>query len=244
MSETIRNAEEKREPFTIELEEPLDFEYDAKVSFLTSDKLGLAVNQLCRSVFADYEGCKIEISQKNELTLSLLFRHEVNRDESKCYGVELCSAKKTNNSTIDRVRGRDWAVQNGDRYTLTDDAKEAITPWLKGNLRANNGKINWGAIISEYSENVNMYSYKTEQFTKVSGLDLNVICSLLFGKKDSKGDNVVYDVQYKGVANAVPGINFAGTSQKLILWVNQINFDKLQKTYIDLGLGSPSSIIR
>ena len=243
MSETMHNAEEKREPYVAELDQPLAFNYDAEAQILTSMRLGQSINAFFKEVFADYEGCKIEVSQRNELSLSLVFRHEANRDENKHYGVELSAAKKTHNSTLDRSRGKDYALLHGDRYTLTEDGMDIITPLVRPNYKTQNGKINWGQIIADFSEGNTMYTWKTEQFTKVSGLDLNFVCSLLFGKKDQDGNNVVYMVDYRGVAG-VPGFSIGGAAQNFVLWINRINVDKLQQTYADLGLGSTSSIIR
>ena len=245
MSETNKNAEEKREPYVVELETPLKFEYDAEASVLTSTKLGSLINEYFRLVFpGDYEGCKIETS-KNGLALSLCFRHETNRTEDTIYGVELSTAKKTNNNLLDVTRRRDFVVQHGDRYSLTQDGEDIIKPLLQRGYFGNNGKVNWGAVISEISEGTygNMYSMKTTQFTKISGLDINAVCALLFGKKDADGNAVVYDVSLKAALNGAPGMN-SMANQILVLWVNRINYDKLCETYRDLGFGTVSSIIR
>lgn len=244
MSET-RNAEEKRQPYVVEPEEPAKFEYDAEASILTSTKLGSMFSDFFRLVFpGDYEGCKIEAGQKG-LSLSLCFRHEVNRTEGTVYGVELSTAKKTHNNVLDATRRRDFAVQHGDRYSLTQDGEDMIKPLLQRGYILQNGKVNWGAIVSEYSEGSygNMYQMKTTQFTKVSGLDINAVCALIFGKKDADGNAVVYDVNLKGALNSAPGMN-PMANQLLVLWINRINYDKLCETYRDLGFGTVSSIIR
>ena len=245
MSET-RNVEEQREPYVIELEEHVPFSYDAAASILTSTQLGTKISNLFRLVFpGDYEGCRIGVTNRGP-ELSLIFKHAVNRDENIVYGVELSSAKKTNNSTIDRIRNRDHAAQYGDRYSLTDDAKDA----LKGLLRreylnsAGNGKINWGNLTSEEAFPAGtFYAAKNEQFTVIKGLDLNLVCGLLYGNKDADGNNVVYTVDVKG-ALGNPGFNMTDANKTYILWVNRINNDKLQETYASLGLGMVSNIIR
>lgn len=248
MSETMKQAEEKREPFVAELDENLPFKYDAQASILTSTALGAAINEYFRAVFADYEGCKIMSGPKG-LSLSLCFKHipAERRDPELHYGVELSTARKTSNQTLDRIRTRDFAVQYGDRYSLTNDGEDIIKPLLLRTCFSPNGKVNWGSIISETAEPVygnSMYGMRSEQFTLINGIDINAVCSVLYGKKDAEGNAVVYEVSLRGALNGgIPGMNNAA-NQILILWINRINCDKLQETYAALGLGSVSSIIR
>lgn len=244
MSEMNKNAEE-RKPYAPELEEPLKFEHDVQASILTSTQLGDKINEYFRLVFpGDYEGCKFEIV-KNVISPSLIFRHP-KHVEGEVYGVEMSSAKKTNNSTLNRIRTRDFQAQYGDRYSLTQDGEDVIKPLLQRQHIQNNGKVNWSAVISEYSEPTygNFYSMKNEQYTKVSGLDINLLCSVLFGRKDADGNKVIYLVDMKGTLNQNIGYNVVGANQVYILWINRINYDKLCETYNALGIGSVSSIIR
>lgn len=248
MSETTNRAEEKREPYVAELEESLPFKYDAQASILTSTALGSAINEYFRAVFADYDGCKILSGPKGP-SLSLCYKHipSDRRDPELHYAVELSTARKTSNNTLDRIRAKDYAVQYGDRYSLTKDGEDIIKPLLLRTCYSPNGKVNWGSVLAETSEPVygnSMYGLRTEQFTQVNGIDINSVCSILYGKKDTNGDAVVYEVSLRGALNAGgPAMgNFA--NQILILWINRINCDKLQETYASLGLGSVSSIIR
>lgn len=241
MSETTKSAEEKREPYELELEEHVKFTYDAEASILTSTKLADLVNEAFKASFPDYAGCKIEMTQ-TRLSLSLHFKHEVNRRDDLLYAVELSSYKKTQNSTINRTRQRDYFASNGDRYTLTDFGKDTLAPFLfRGYF--NNGKPNWGAVVSEISEPTygGIYAGRSEQFTKISGLDLNRVCEFLFGAKDEDGNPVAYTVDMKGT---VGGQNIVGNNAVFILWVNRINVAKLSETYRDLGLGSVSGFVR
>ena len=249
MSETNK-PEEKREPFVAELDESLPFKYDAQASILTSTALGSAINEYFKAVFADCEGCKI-VSNQRGLSVSLVFKHipAERRDPNLHYGVELSTARKTSNQTLDRIRTRDFSVLHGDRYSLTQDGEDIIKPLIIRNNSyfSQNGKILWGSILSEIAEPVygnSMYGMRTEQYTLVSGIDINAVCSILYGKKDAEGNAVVYEVSLRGALNAgVPGLN-STANQILILWINRINCDKLQETYAALGLGSVSSIIR
>lgn len=242
MSETINNTEE-REPYAVELEEPLKFEHDVEASILTSGKLGSLANEYFKAAFpGDYEGCTIEYNHKG-LSLSLFFRHETQRSDDVVYGVELSTAKKTFNKTMDQIRRRDYLVKEGDRYSLTQDGEDVIKPLLFRNLVSNNGKVNWGSVLSEVADNSmgNLYAIRTAQYTKISGINLDLVCALLFGKKDVDGNNVVYTVEVKGYKGQ--GYSQAPSSN-LILWVNRINCNKVEATGLDLGLGFGSNIIR
>lgn len=241
MSETTKNAEE-RVPYAVELEEPLKFEHDVEASILTSGKLGNLANEYFKAAFpGDYEGCTIEYNHKG-LSLSLYFRHETQRTDGVVYGVELSTAKKTFNKTMDQIRRRDYLVKEGDRYVVTQDGEDVIKPLLFQNL-VPNGKVNWGSVLSEVADNSmgNMYAIRTAQYTKVSGINLNLVCALLFGKKDADSNTVAYTVDVKGYKNQ--GYSQSASSN-LILWVNRINCNKVEATGLDLGLGFGSNIIR
>lgn len=236
MSEVQTKAEE-REPYVCELAEPVQFEHDAEVNILTSLKLGRLINDFFTEVFADFVGCKIESGNRG-LSLTLFFNHVADRDPDKHYAVELSAAKKTNNVTLDKLRAHDYRVKQGDRYSLTTDGEDIIKPLLLRVLTQNK-KINWGSIVTEYTEPANIYG-RGEQYTMVTGLDLNLICAVLFGKTDAEGNAISYEVDLKGATN-IGG--FVG-SQTLVLWINRINNNKLTQTYVDLGLGTASNIIR
>jgi hypothetical protein len=219
---------------------PLVFCMDVEVNILTSVKLGSLINEYFRQVFADYAGCRIEANKG--LSLVLFFKHVTNREEGLHYAVELSAAKKTHNSTIDKIRTKDFAVRNGDRYTLTEDGEDIIKPLLQYVHINKYGNANWGNLVAETTDgSSNIYGMRAEQLTKVGGLDLNLMCKVLFGRKSETGSNVSYSVDLKGAVNAG---NLAVVNQNLILWINKIDDDKLAQTYTELGLGTTSTIIR
>ena len=242
MSE-VTKAEE-RVPYVVELDEPLKFEHDAEVSILTSKELGSLANEYFKAAFpGDYEGCNI-VYAHNRLSLCLYFRHE-NHVDGQVYGVELNGTNSTHNKLTDAIRRRDYLAKEGDRYSLTADGEDIVKPLLFRNLVSQNGKINQGQVVSEVADNTasNMYYGKPSQFTMVSGIDLNIVCALLFGKKDTDGNDVVYTVDCKGVKN--PGAGYGQSSAgNLILWVNRINANKVGATCLNLGFGGVSNIIR
>lgn len=238
------NASQKtneRKPFMIELDEHLKFDGMATTMFKSSNELCKAVSDLFRNVFADFEGCIFEVPQNNQMPpyISLIFNHG-DYDENATVACERMNGSRNNgDSVLARVRYRDSQLSTGDRYILNEDGKDAIRPLLLPRI-FNNGNPNWKNITGDFYEgNQGIYGYQGMQYTKVSFVDLNRLCSLLYGDKDGE-DNVDYHVSIFGPMN-----NFAGqNASNYMLSIIRVSEKEVGAAYEKLGLGSVSRIIK
>lgn len=240
-----QNEKESREKFKIIVD---DLEVEpgvAQTNYVLSSEIQQKISELFKSVFADYEGCIFEVSN-GEPTISLLFNRK-KYDEDERVGSYRIGAN-SGSSVIDRRRNQDRQMQEGDRYYLTDDAKDVVSDLLIPRLY-NNGNINWKLIVSDYQErNQNNYYMMPNQipvYTKVSGLSLNRIlnANLLegFASKDKDGNKVEH-----GATLAAP-LNYMNYQQGsvYVLTITTITVNNLNKIYEKLGFGSAvSGIIR
>jgi len=241
MSKANSNRED-RTPFRIELEEHLPFNYIATTKYIPSNELATAVSDLFHGVFADYEGCMFEvpINQPNTVPyFSLVFNHG-DYDENAITACELANgAKPGKNDVLSRVRYRDAQLASGDRYYLTEDGKDVVKSLLIRQL-FNNGNPNWQRIVKEYTEGrQGFYGYNSPQYTKVSYIDPDRLCTLLFGDKDGDMD-VEYHVSIFGPMSSYQGQQTAN----YMLAVTKVSVDEINDAYNKLGLGSTSRIIR
>ena len=240
-----QNEKESREKFKIIVD---DLEVEpgvAQTNYVLSSEIQQKISELFKSVFADYKGCIFEVLN-GEPTISLLFNRKKYDEDERVGSYRI--GEKSGSSVIDRRRNQDRQMQEGDRYYLTDDAKDVVSDLLIPRLY-NNGNINWKLIVSDYQErNQNNYYMMPNQipvYTKVSGLSLNRIlnANLIegFASKDKDGNKVEH-----GATLAAP-LNYMNYQQGsvYVLTITTITVNNLNKIYEKLGFGSAvSGIIR
>lgn len=231
---------EDRKPFTINLDEHLPFNGMSETMFISSNELGKAAADVFRGVFSDFEGCIFEVPQNGLPYFSLIFNHGEYDESAQVACERLNGVKAGQNDVLSRMRYRDVQLQNGDRYFLNEDGKDVVKSLLFPRAY-NNGNPNWQSIVSEYSERSNnMYGYAT-QYTKVSFIDPNRICSLLFGEKDEENDDVVdYHATIFTPMSTVAG----QTAYNYMLSIIRVSAKEVGAAYEKLGLASASRIIR
>ena len=233
----------ERVPFKIELTEHLPFNGMATTEFVSSNDFGKAVSDLFRNVFADFEGCIFEVPQNTQLPpyYSLIFNHG-DYDENATVACERANGAKNNgDDVLARIRYRDTMLNNGDRFILNDDGKDAIKPLLLSRL-FNGGNPNWKNITGDYTEGQQgLYGYQGMQYTKVSFIDPDRLATLLYGEKEKDGDsNVDYHVSIFGPMN-----NLAGQmNSNYMLSIIRVSEKEVGAAYEKLGLGSVSRIIK
>lgn len=213
-----QNETTKREKFAIEPDEFFEFGGIAETSFMTSRELSSMAADLFRSVFSDFEGVTFDVSPSpngnggKEAYLSIIFNHNENEVEGKVKGCKPNGVESSGSSVLDRVRARDNRLREGDRYILTDDAKDVVKSLLVPRA-FNNGNVNWKNITTEIADqgpSSLYYRPDSPKYTKVFYIDLNRLCGLLFGSKDGD-DDLVYDVRLAAAVpsfGGIPGNNY------------------------------------
>lgn len=240
MSEKEAN---RREKFSINVKKHAEFPDSAKTGFLTSTEFCKLTSELFKATFADYEGCIFETTENNcPTTLSLVFNHG-QYDEDAIVACERPGGKSVGSSIIDRTRTRDQQLREGDRYYLTEDGKDVVTSLLIPRFY-NNGKPDWKKIVGDFVERnpynqYNQFGQRPPQQTRVAYIDLNRVCSLLFGSK-LDGEPVEYSVAVTQMPyyQMMPGM-----TNNYLLSITRVSVKEMTKMYEKLGFGSVGSQI-
>ena len=233
----------ERKEFVIRIDEHPVVPQVGTIAYMTSDEFCSMISELFHGTFADFEGTIFEANNGGEPTISLVFNHGSYGD--KRVGCTLHGGKATGSSTMDRLRSRDRAIREGDRYYLTEDGKDVVKKFLT-NRMYNNGKINWKTIVSDYNDNTcsNMYSMvSNNHLTKVSFIDLNKIYKFIMGNKNEKGERVEYGIQIVApitppAFQMMPG---AVVNRNYMLSITTVSEENVKKVYEKLGYGSMGS---
>ena len=240
MSENRAN-DSKREPFVVTIDEHYNFDPVAASKFITSSELCKMISDLLHGVFCDYEGCTFDVNQGMEPTISLVFNHgDYTGSELPC-ACERLGAKQVGSTIIDRGRARDMFNRNGDRYYLTEDGQDFVKQLIARRFY-NNGNIDYKRIVSEVVDRGPMstsFMPQSNQYTKVSFISIDRICSLLFGTDEENGDRVEYTV------NMAAPINYGAGAFNYVLNITRISAKELSSFCNKIGVNMQSlNIVR
>lgn len=243
MSDTAKTTNDvtEREPYAIEMEEPIPFEEDFSGKIITSVAFCKLTNQLYKIGFADYAGCTFDVVNGVPV-MSFYFDH-TRPTEDGVYACERGDGKVAGNSVLDRSRNRDRQMREGDRYKITEDGKDVIIKLLHPRFY-NGGKPQWGNIVSDITDRsaANFYNPNAaQQLTKITGIDPRRVCAVLWGTEDG----AEYGVEVK--SNLAFNNNMPGAQQNpnYVLNVTKAFAANIQKTYESLGIATMgSNIIR
>ena len=214
-------------------EKLIDFPASAETAFISSKELLTAISRAMKSIFVDFEGCKIVASSTSgEVSLIFAFNHGKYSEsdvEGKVYGVELPTAKKTDNERLNAIRNNDHWNTTGDRYFVTDDLAGFLKPYLTRQA-FNGGKPNWKNLCGEtrFGNGFNG-GYAVPQRTEVRGISLMQFCKTMFGiHKEGGSDNYDYMVAIKDYPRPNP---FGAPSNDYMLAVTRCSEDEVKKVY-------------
>ncbi len=242
MSEAVTKKED-RKPYVVKVD-PINFEASYSGLFMSSLDFCKLINEYFKAAFGDFVGSTFDMGQGGP-TVSLYFSHLKDVD-----GVRACdriSAKTTGSSLIDRTRGRDLQLKEGDRYHITEDGQDIIKPLLAPRFY-NQGKPNWKNIVVDIVDNNPQSFYQPNaatHLTKIVGIDPRNLCSLIYGNKDEDGSYIDYGVEVKA-SPAVAGFMPGQQQVNYILAITKAYSGTISKTYEKLGLGfaNGSNIVR
>ena len=250
MSET-NNGSEKRTPYKLIVDsEGFNPDYEGK--YLSSTEFCKLTNDIFRAAFRNYHGSKFEVNGKSP-SFSLFFTHydvesgTPDRDGEIIHvATEKYTGDKVGSTVLDKTRTRDNLMAHGDRYKITQDGKDIITPLLFTHLY-NNGKPNWNQLITEIADTSgsNMYGYgptNRNQLTKISGIDPTRVAALIWGRKDEDGI-IDYGISVMRDLSVNSLYGMPGTGSNYALNITRAHTDTVSKTYEKLGLGVINSNI-
>lgn len=243
MSEAVtENKENKRTPYEVNIE-PIGFEPDCAMKFLTSLDLCKLANEYFRAAFVDFEGSNFDMSSGFP-SISLYFNHNHDHDGEGTRACDRVAAQQSGSTILDRTRGRDLQLKEGDRYHITDDGMDIIIKLL--NPRAyNNGKPNWKSIVTDVTDRTptNIFQpQQARQLTKVVGIDPRNILSLIYGNKDEEGF-IDYGIEVKSDLTIRAGLIPGNQTPNYALAITRAYNSNIQKTYEKFGINVAGSTI-
>lgn len=189
MSETKVAEEQKRKTYTVDVK-PMEFDPDCSSRFISSNDFCKLANMYFKACFDDVYGTEFEVTQGMP-TINLYFNHVTDRKEGAVYGCVQAAEQSIGNTLIEKTRNRDNYLKNGDKYFLTEDAKDIIKPILTP-ARYNQGNPQWKSIVADIEDRNAQQMFMVGQpgkFTKVVGISPEKLCGLIFGTRE--GENFI-----------------------------------------------------
>ena len=209
MSNNENNNQEKKS-YKLEYTSFEEFNPTMEQKTTTTQEVGNLLNARLKPAFQDYRGCFIEpVRAANGigtvLAVTLIFnqlsenqiKHSDNPDMDIAVAFMPVGARKGVSTNIaERSRALSNELNDGRKYYITDEAKDAL-----GDLIAKDpSKINWKAISGEQVEN---QGWARQGYCYVRGIDFNRVLEIIYGSKED-GSRISYNAYVSG---AVSGIN-------------------------------------
>jgi hypothetical protein len=235
----MATEETKREKFTVDVKEGVSLSPIESGVDISSEKLCDHIFDFFSGIFADFEDCQFNVIGQQKPTITIYFNHG-NYSESDRLGVKKGGDKELGNSILDRSRRRDRIIASGDRYFLTEDAKDILEELIP---HAFNQKIDWKNYVSEINFSAYQGGVRQPNLTAVSGLSVEKLCEKikLIGPNDPD-DRYEYAFTIKAeLTNGnmmIMGNNF---TRNYLLTIMKASEKELDKVYAELGYISGSS---
>lgn len=201
---TINEANEDSK-LTIEVEANEEFNALSESVYMRSSQFGMLVNQLFQSVFADYEGCRIEIDPStNSPMVTAVFNHLEKASGGMSFACTKDIDTKTKNEVVSRLRRFNNRMLNGDQYMLTTDGQDALEEFMMDlpKIMTKDRKIRWENCVANVGNSNNPMMMNNQQYTIVSFLDINKLAKKIFGENSEDGGHWLY---FTTILHSVPG---------------------------------------
>lgn len=229
--ETQQNSG-KEEILRLRMDTPLKFEGLITAMYMDSIELCDRISSVFKGAFADYFGCKLDIVQNGQASLSMYFCEPVNKvqGETRKSVIERIISNKTATDMDMRIRAvNNFASANysGKVFKMTKEGKEMLEVFAPYGARTSNGKVNWDAITLESTFQNNMgYNNQNSIYYRIT-LDVNRVVAFLFGD-EINGENYQYQVLVGNPINPVS--SFDG---RLIVNKWQIFVQRLSRNVVE-----------
>lgn len=226
--------EEKREKFTVKLDEHITLPITQGSALITSKELAKHINGTFKGIFEDFCGCNLTQSQfTGELELTLFFNESANNTGALTKGIE--RAIKPSGSIAQNLQ-MITANNRSRMYQLSNEGKDVLELLISNTYKNNKGKVNWGQLVNEQLDSGSRYQYLV-----VQGLDLNKVLKFICGNKNDKGHKLEYkvlvirSVNDQIQLNAMYGMYRPGVINYL-LSVMILDCDEVNKMVSQLGM--------
>lgn len=238
-----------KDPFRIRLDDHDDFNPIAEEKFITSNVFCKSISDIFHQVYADYEGCTFDVNPNQRIfTISLYFNH---RDTTGSDLYPACSKEysdaKAKNDTVRQLRNRDYRLNNGEAYHLTEEGKSGIAEFLCpfDFLFQKNGEVRWNKCVADIADPQAQYVYGAprSQLTKVGYIDPVKMANLIYGdvEKDT-GKHFVYNVRVAGSLPPVVNMGPNAVPSDYMIAIEKISAENTEKLAKECGFSFSSGL--
>jgi len=185
------------------------------------------VNSLFKDIFFDYEGSVLSPNPHNGMMdLSLFFRDKgENRDNSRFKNIVDNTSISREAKPFDRIRSLN--IRNSNKiYTVTDETKKILTPYMNTNYRKPN--VNWNQVVTEEIEPT--YTGRHQVFVRVSGLSINSILKDVYGDTSESGSRIDYEIRLLRPLSMVEGHG------NFLINITQLDVKDVENLYRKIGM--------
>lgn len=195
LQEAAQEVKASAEPLmSIEVDTPEPFIGVSQIKYLTSKEICGLASELFKHSYDDFYGTKIELDQTGAAFLSIFFSHLKFEENA----VTAFSPKADSASPNDMLRRltnqRLNATEGRASYKPTRYGKDGIAKFVSYKFRDKSGSPLWDQICIDVNNNSST-GFTPEILSQLRGIDLSILCSVIFGTKNDAGHTVEYTVK-------------------------------------------------
>lgn len=164
-------------------------------SYFERNELCGIANEIFKNAFADFTGSSIvRVPNTNISYFRLFFDNGSHHDKDDAVAFELGSKKKcAQNDMLNAWRQRDFSMENGDRFILSDDAISAMQQYIVDNNCYNrDGSLKLNKIATIVSTRENYAYQRPTLYNAIDYVDMKQVLKEYFGDKDDQGNDIDY----------------------------------------------------
>ena len=228
-----QETQETEKVTRMRMDSPIPFRGLITSEYMDSIELCDKISSVFKGAFADYFGCKLEIVQNGQPSLSMYFCEPVNKvsGETRRNAIERIVSNKSMSDMDARIKAvNNFANVNysGKVFKLTKDGKDMLEAFVPFGARTSNGKVNWDAITLESAFQNNMgYNTSNQVYYRVN-LDINRVVAFLFGD-ELNGEKFQYQVLVGNPINPVSSFDGRLIVNKWQIFVQRLNRNAVEE---------------
>lgn len=238
MSNPTTETENIREELDIGVAQNLVFPAISDTAYMNSVEFCELASNLFKSIFVDYEGCRlVPVANSNQLQMQLFFNHKEQAVPDGMFKACTKDGKReATNQILADIRHRDRMLASGDRYYLTEDGKAGLRKFFfdGSTVFEKDGKIK-DRVLAEVTDSASQLMAQPipQQFTQVSFIDPVKIATMLFGQQDEDGQTWIYNVIVK---RSMPVVGYNAANTNFVLGIERISVEQTKKLAAAYGL--------
>lgn len=212
-NQKVNNEEKNTGVCTINIQ-PRKFEMTHAVSLINTKQLTDMIDEVFGSTFAfaDYMGSRINVNNNGVIVAEIAFTPldtYTAEKTKKLVALESTIAPNKGGDMMAKIARWNGAKTTSTRYRLTQEAKEALTPFVSPNFRngfdheRNIPKINWGAASQEICLGT-VFGNPSPQIAFKVNVDIVNFINRFYGSKTEEGNHVSYMITVQRALGMVP----------------------------------------